>query len=40
MAELTVTFDSNTDLETTLASVTAPAVRLMDGVDYADDADQ
>lgn len=36
MVELTTAFGANTDLETTLASVTAAAVRLMEGVDYAD----
>lgn len=36
MVELTAALGSNTELETTLASVTAAAVTLMDGVDYAD----
>lgn len=36
MVELTTAFGADADLETTLAGVTAAAVALMDGVDYAD----
>jgi hypothetical protein len=36
MVELTTALATNTDQETTLGRVTAAAVTLMDGVDYAD----